>query len=527
MNCLQLSTHRYWSLFVLTVLAIPWSYPTIASDCSRISIGLTPINDLAIDLYLGQYEGGLYPGGSNTPPITHHDSGILAANSVTPLDSLGNPDTNGAIVLLSTGMSNATQEYCSKAGSLPCDAWSFTGQTLVHQEVNHDELLIANGAKGGQALATWDSPTDQNYDRVRDQVLKPMAVSESQVQIIWAKHARANPGVSLPASNADAFVLLKGLGDFVRAVKIRYPNIRQVFFSSRIYAGYASSSLNPEPFAYESGFAVKWLIEAQIRQRDTGTIDPVAGDLGNAVAPWLGWSAYLWADGENSRRDGLTWLCSDFEDDGTHPEQSAEQQVGRHLLDFFLESPYSNSWFVTGSTLPVTGTTGTLVVPASVIPGDGLTITITDQDHNVREDAIEFVIVTVVNDSSNESEIVTLAETGLNTGSFRGSLATFQSATIDKDNNGTLNVQTDDRITVIYEDDADDTGSSITLVAQTNVNAVGSSNTVIAGSVNNSSGGGGGCTLDISGKPDSSLLALLIGMLLYGCTQRNNRERRN
>ena len=62
--------------------------------------------------------------------------------------------------------------------------------------------------------------------------------------------------------------------------------------------------MNPEPYAYESGFSMKWLIEAQINQMETGVIDPDAGDLDydSGVAPWLAWGTYLWADGTRASR---------------------------------------------------------------------------------------------------------------------------------------------------------------------------------------------------------------------------------
>lgn len=314
-----------------------------ASDCSRTSVGFIPINDLGTGLYLGQYRGGLYPNGSNIVPPAHDMEGRARALAVQPLAPDGTPSPTGRYVLLSIGMSNTTQEFC-------CHPTTFMGRAAADANVNHTTLIIANGAAGGQSAATWDSPTDSNYNRVRDQVLAPQGLTEAQVQAAWVKVANPQPTVPLPSAGADAFTLVGQMGNIVRALKVRYPHLQQVFFSSRIYAGYASSPLNPEPYAYESGFAVKWLIGAQIRQMGGGGIDPLAGDLNfNTVAPWIAWGPYLWADGLIPRSDGLIWQCADLEADGTHPSTSGEGKVGLMLLNFFLDSAYTRAWFRAGT----------------------------------------------------------------------------------------------------------------------------------------------------------------------------------
>jgi hypothetical protein len=324
---------------------------TVAAAIALPAPALTPLNDLAGGLYLNQFQGGLYPNGSNDVPAAHAAEGLSRAVAIQPLNTLGEPSADGKYALVSIGMSNTTQEFCSQSGSAPCDPWTFMGQALVHPQVNQTTHAIVNGARGGQSAETWDSPTDNNYSRIRS-LLTSTGLSEQQVQAGWVKVANPRPTVSLASETAqqisDARRLVAQMGDIVRAMKTRYPNLQQVFLSSRIYAGYATSLLNPEPYAYESGFAVKWLIEVQIQQMETGTIDPLAGDLNymTGAAPWLAWGPYLWADGLNPRSDGLIWERSDLGNDGTHPAMSGEQKVGTMLLNFMLNSPFTEPWFL-------------------------------------------------------------------------------------------------------------------------------------------------------------------------------------
>jgi hypothetical protein len=320
-----------------------------AADRSALGQERIPINDLRSGLYLGQYQGGLYPGGSNQAPPAHHAAGLLHGRAIVPRDTSGAVDPAGKYGFISIGMSNTTQEFCSQSGMLPCDPWTFMGQAAAHPMTNKSSLAIINGARGGQSAATWNSPSDPNYQRIVNEWLRPNGLSEQQVQAAWVKVANPQPSVSLPSPNADTYTLVRQMGDITRSLKTRYPNLQQVFFSSRIYAGYANgvSTLNPEPYAYESGFAVKWLIEAQIEQMNGGGIDPIAGDLNyDTVAPWVGWGPYLWADGTDPRSDGLVWERGDLGPDGTHPARSGEQKVGTMLLDHMLTSPYTQSWFV-------------------------------------------------------------------------------------------------------------------------------------------------------------------------------------
>ena len=226
------------------------------------------------------------------------------------------------------------------------------GRAAASPLVEHARLLVADGARGGQDASTWDSVTDPNYNTVRDQVLVPQGVTEAQVQAIWLKVANAQPTVPLPSPTADAFTLKAQSGNIVRACRARYPNLQIVFVSTRIYAGYASSVLNPEPYAYESAFGAKWLIQAQIAQAAGSGIDPQAGDLAYASTPWITWGPYLWADGLTPRADALTWTCADFVSDGTHPATSGRTKVADMLMNYSLNSPFSAPWLRADHTTP-------------------------------------------------------------------------------------------------------------------------------------------------------------------------------
>jgi hypothetical protein len=308
-----------------------------------------PINDLGTGSYLDQYQGGLYPGGSNSMPAAHFAQAMARATNMQPLNTAGQPDPNGKFVLISIGMSNTSQEWCGHDSSLSPTSYSLMGQAAAHPAVDHSSMVIFNGARGGQDASTWDGVNDANYTRVRTD-LTSAGLSETQVRGAWLKVANAQPTASLPAPNADANQLVQQMGNIVRAMKTHYANLEMVFASSRIYAGYATSGLNPEPYAYESGFAVKRLIEAQIKQMNGGGIDPLAGDLSygpGGTAPLIAWGPYMWANGTTPRSDGLTWVPSDFAADGTHPsDPQGQKKVADMLMRYFINSPQTQGWFL-------------------------------------------------------------------------------------------------------------------------------------------------------------------------------------
>lgn len=310
------------------------------------STQMTPIMDLVGGTYYG-FPGGLYAG-SDQIPSDHNADGVKIANTVVPLNKIGAVDyITGKIILLSIGMSNTASEFCSESGAPPCTDGSFIIAAMKDSTVDSKYLAIINGATPGKGADSWTLSNSYAYNEVRDLRLAPAGLTEMQVEVVWLKVVNDNPVISLPNTHADAQQLVRQYGNIVRSLKKRYKNIKMVFFSSRIYGGYATTTLSPEPYAYESGFAVKWTIDAQINQMRYGTMDARAGNLNyTTVAPWIAWGPYLWADGLNPRSDGLIWAQPDFESDGTHPSLSGRTKVVSMLFSFFKASKQTRCWFL-------------------------------------------------------------------------------------------------------------------------------------------------------------------------------------
>jgi hypothetical protein len=282
------------------------------------SVGFVPLTELGTARYKGE-EGGLYPGGANTPPAKHLAAGVKLAHQTVPLDADGNPSPEGKIVLLTTGMSNTTME-----------SQSFIKLLSGDPDLN-PHVLILDGAQNGQTAHIIAKP-EANYWKVDEERLAQAGVTAKQVQAVWLKQANPQPVEPFPA---EARKLEEDIRGDIRILTARFPNLKQVFLSSRIYAGYASTPLNPEPHAYESAFADKWLIAEQI-------------DGKSDIKPWLAWGPYLWGDGVKPRKDGLIWTRDDLGADGTHPSNVGRVKVAKLLLEFFKSDPATKPWFVKG-----------------------------------------------------------------------------------------------------------------------------------------------------------------------------------
>ncbi|MCL4437050.1 MAG: hypothetical protein M1503_06470 [Thaumarchaeota archaeon] len=317
------------SPILVLLIAMPLlSVPHIAaSDCDKTSTGNTPLTEMGNNLYQGK-KGGLYPDG-NTLPANVQQIDLAIANEIQPLNKEGKPDSeNGKIVFLSIGNMITSMEF------------QVFKRVADPDPLKNPKVTVINGAMEGVAasgIATRE--TDLYWKGIRG-ILNGSDLTPQQVQVVWLKDnnqaQRFFPG--------DAENLEQDLKIGVQNLKQEYVNLKIVYLSSSSYDGYDVTRDIPEPYAYETGFGVKWLIESQLNGDPELNYDPSKGPV---KAPLLRWGPYLWADGTNQRKvDNLSWQCSDFDDTGTNPSDTGQAKVSKLLLNFLQRDPVARTWYL-------------------------------------------------------------------------------------------------------------------------------------------------------------------------------------
>jgi hypothetical protein len=122
-------------------------------------------------------------------------------------------------------------------------------------------VIIVDCAQGGQAMAQWSNPMARPWEEALRR-LTSAKVTPKQVQVAWIKLANPGPTGKLSEHGTK---LQKDTEAVLQNAKARFPNLRIAYLGSRIYGGYATGRLNPEPYAYESAFVVRWLFRIRSR----------------------------------------------------------------------------------------------------------------------------------------------------------------------------------------------------------------------------------------------------------------------
>jgi len=393
--------------------------------------------------------------GHNTPEQKHDFDGKTRAQAIQakcPPSKPGCSDAEKRLVVVAIGFSNWTKEICANqklqtetyqinpnitdAAHCFLNPWSFVWKTKLLQTTDvNSHLVFVDCAYIGAIAYYWQTDdrilnssfgTTGMYSNCINYVLGgwlPNAggpIAASEVQVVLLKDADSgepgapnDPLVELPwgagsfsgcnnNSTYNACRLLTELAQIARNVlklpngQPVFPNVQQVFVHSRIDGHYANpdpnvSPLNPEPYAFESGLAVKWLIQAQIddvnfpgitHNTPSGLLDYTTTP---PEAPWIDWGAYMWASDTRVpchncplpgiaqlNHPNLTWIQSvagpskcdpsnptqecDFQAksgvkaDNTHPSDCGRNKTADEMIYFLCNSPYTAPWFTANRT---------------------------------------------------------------------------------------------------------------------------------------------------------------------------------
>lgn len=254
--------------------------------------------------YRDEFDTGLYPGGKNEIPPAHRQAGERMAATIRPRDIAGAvDDENGRILALVLGHSNCSMYF----GALQ--------RHLAQQrEKLHPRLELINAAVGGQQLPEIVALHGGVWDHAQSLLDRRPGYSRQQVQVLFlhttyhgANNSRRLPPRPFPEVMRN---MQRDLDKVLAFCVERFPNLKIAYLTCdgfRHFTGF-------EPHVYQEAFALKWLIESQLRGEASTRFEGPERRL-----PWLTWGPYIWDN---------TWDRSYFTD-GVHPAPQA--------LDVFVD----------------------------------------------------------------------------------------------------------------------------------------------------------------------------------------------
>lgn len=336
----QVADSNVPQLTATAVLTLPVT--TSASVCNNTTWDQAGTSNPEVDLpdlgtgsYMGT-EGGLYPGGTNVRPPDHEADGLALAQGIVPLDGNGNYDPNGKYVLLSIGVSISRTLFTQ---------FQLTEQ--VDPTLNPN-LVIVNGAIDGTDSPNYASFTDGSWQTILNFYLPYQNVTANQVVAVWLNDPHSQPKGTYPLDMSEQET------DVISALQnmqIYFPNLKMAYIESMHYGGYATNNpeILPEPYAYETGFAMQSVIADQINGAANLNYNPNNGPV---MAPWISWGTYDWANGmladgaALAAATGLEWSCSDLGPDGVHASTVGKYKDAALLTTFMKSDETVEPWFL-------------------------------------------------------------------------------------------------------------------------------------------------------------------------------------
>lgn len=263
----------------------------------------------------GRYPRGLYPAGRNEMPAAHRQAGQRIAGTIVPLNALGRPDPNGQIVVAVAGHSN-TRRYFNGFSQ-------HVAEQIAAGRVN-PRVVISNSAVSSKLCQDW--LRDPAMDRSAEvQVLLLLTTYHSTNRS--ATQQRQPEVMSMPFEQKMR-KMKDDLRSILEVMTRQCPNLKIAYVGSDTWRGYSRM----EPQVYEEAFAVKWLIEDQLR----GDAE-LAFEGAKRKVPWLAWGGYIWEASPPRER---------FVGDGVHPSAQGEAFVTERWFEALSADAAARGWFL-------------------------------------------------------------------------------------------------------------------------------------------------------------------------------------
>ncbi|MDP4198030.1 MAG: T9SS type A sorting domain-containing protein [Bacteroidota bacterium] len=312
-------------------IAIACSVSLRAQNCSHTSTGYYSITDLAKN---HDEVAGLYPYGSNSGDGGVHDEeGFQRAATIVPLNTNGFVDSlHGKIVMIAFGMRERMAEASEFKHMI--DTFAQKNTALQFIDCSQPGMDVEQFLTSGQA---WNNILAS---------LSTAGATPKQVQAMWFEDILLRQTDTLFYRYADT--LKNYYVQVFQKLHQLFPNLKNCYLTSSAYAGYATTGVIREPYAYQTGWAVKWLIQEQINHDASLLFSITGGPMPQTEnVPWLAWGPYFWADGTRTWMDTtLRWFCpTDFDTDGVTLAGAGKVKAAKMLFQFFTHDGSSVGWF--------------------------------------------------------------------------------------------------------------------------------------------------------------------------------------
>ncbi|HTW30175.1 MAG TPA: choice-of-anchor D domain-containing protein, partial [Candidatus Sulfotelmatobacter sp.] len=212
-------------------------FANLADNCNDLSYNdpvagtpLVAINDLGTGLFEGD-EGGLYPNGANVRPSGQDAAGVALAQGIVPLNTSGTYSPTGQYVMMAIGESTAQNEFNR-----------FLPIANSDPEKN-PHLVLVNGAQGGATPNNFTSTSSVYWATVLNNYLPQNGVTANQVVVIWMEDT---DGIATGKFPSDITTLQSEYETMMQTMHTLFPNLKMVYFSSRVYGGYSNGVGTPD-----------------------------------------------------------------------------------------------------------------------------------------------------------------------------------------------------------------------------------------------------------------------------------------